>query len=189
MTELHIKNMVCQCCVRTVKTLLSQRGLTVGEVRLGVAQVQETMTLDLWSLVAEDLRSWGFELLTDPQSQIVEQVRSAVIEWVRMEGERDKLSQYLQHQLARDYSALSKLFSEVRGMTIERYAILQRIEFAKELLCYSELNVSEVSFRLGYSSPTHLSTQFRQETGLTPKAFQMQSGHRNGVARKSLNEL
>lgn len=189
MTELHIKNMVCPRCVMAVEDLLRRQGLTAVSVRLGLAQLQEELSEDQLSDIGQQLVDLGFELLADPQTQLVEEIRTAVIAWVRMEGEREKISLFLQHRLAKDYSALSKLFSQVRGMTIERYAILQRVEFAKELLCYSQLSISEIAFRLGYSSPTHLSAQFRQETGLSPKAFKQQVAHHGQSARKGLDEI
>lgn len=189
MTELHIKNMVCPRCVMAVEDLLRRQGLTVVLVRLGLARVQEDLSEDNLVDVGRQLEAIGFELLADPQTQLVEEIRTAVIEWVRMEGERERLSLFLQHRLAKDYSALSKLFSQVRGMTIERFAILQRVEFAKELLCYSQLSVSEIAFQLGYSSPAHLSAQFRQETGLSPKAFQSQVNHSGMGARRGLDEI
>ena len=95
------------------------------------------------------------------------------------------MSDYLSHNLNKDYSALSKLFSEVRGITIERFAIIHRIEYAKELLCYSQLSTSEISYTLGYSSPAHLSSQFKQVTGMTPKEFRALEQH----GRVSLDEL
>ena len=94
-----------------------------------------------------------------------------------MNEERPKLSDYLADNLKKDYSTLSKLFSEVRGITIERFAIIHRIEYAKELLCYSQLSTSEIAYKLGYSSPAHLSSQFKQVTGMTPKDFRSQGQH------------
>lgn len=189
MTELHIKNMVCPRCVMAVEDVLKRQGLTIQHVRLGLALVAETLSESQLSGIGEELASLGFELLADPQTQVVEAVRAAVVEWVRMEGDREKLSLFLQQRLAKDYSALSKLFSEVRGVTIERYAILLRVEFAKELLCYSQLSISEIAFRLGYANPAHLSAQFRRETGLSPKAFK-QLGNRQGAdMRRSLDEV
>lgn len=119
----------------------------------------------------------GFELLDDPRSQLVERIRIAVQQWVRMEKERPKMSDFLSRQLNKDYSTLSKLFSEVRGVTIERFAIVHRIEYAKELLCYSQLATSEIAYTLGYSSPAHLSSQFKQVTGMTPKEFRAMGQH------------
>ena len=96
---------------------------------------------------------------------------------ISLDGERPKMSDCLSQRLNRDYSALSKLFSEVRGITIERFAIIHRIEYAKELLCYSQLSTSEVAYKLGYSSPAHLSSQFKQVTGMTPKEFRALGRH------------
>ena len=158
--KLLIKNMVCGRCITAVKEIL---------VAEGVTRLQEE----------------GFELLDDPRSQLVEQIRIAVLEWVRTNNERPKLSDYLSRYLNKDYSTLSKLFSEVRGITIERFSIQHRIEYAKELLCYSQLSTSEIAYKLGYSSQAHFSSQFKQVTGMTPKAFRLQREHN----RRSLDEL
>ena len=127
----------------------------------------------------------GFELLDDPRSQIVEQIRINVLEWVRMTTERPKLSDFLSRHLNKDYSTLSKLFSEVKGVTIERFTILHRIEYAKELLCYSQLSTSQIAYMLGYSSQAYLSSQFKQVTGMTPKRFRELENHK----RKPLDSL
>ncbi|MDO4512244.1 MAG: helix-turn-helix domain-containing protein [Bacteroidales bacterium] len=177
MMRLHIKNMVCPRCIAAVRALLIEHGLQVEEVNLGDATVQEPVSADQLSALATALKGMGFELLDDPRSQLVERLRLAVLEWVRMSGDRPRLSDYLSRLLAKDYSALSKLFSEVRGVTIERYAILHRVEYAKELLCYSQESTSEIAYTLGYSSPAHLSSQFKQVTGMTPKAFRQQAQH------------
>ena len=150
--KLLIKNMVCPRCISAVKDILESEGLTVKSIRLGDAEIEE-------------------ELTDDPRSLLVEQIRIAVQQWVRMPVERPKLSDYLSRHLNKDYSTMSKLFSEVRGITIERFSILHRIEYVKELLCYSQLSTSEIAYRLGYSSPAHLSSQFKQVTGMTPKEF------------------
>ena len=140
-------------------------------ISLGDAEIESELTDEQRLSLARNLHGIGFELLDDPRSQLVEQIRIAVQQWVRMDEERPKLSDYLSHHLNKDYSTLSKLFSEVRGVTIERFSILHRIEYAKELLCYSQLSTSEIAYRLGYSSPAHLSSQFKQVTGMTPKVF------------------
>lgn len=189
MTELHIKNMVCPRCVMAVETLLKQHNLDVLQVELGMAQVTETLTDAQQYSISQDLESLGFELLSDPQTQLVETIRATVIEWVRIEGDREKLSIFLQHRLAKEYSALSKIFSQVRGITIERYAILLRIELAKELLCYSQLDMAEIAYRLGYASPTHFSAQFRKETGLSPKAFRQLGNRQNIALRKGFDQV
>ena len=175
--KLLIKNMVCPRCIAAVKEVLSSEGLTVNSVSLGDAEVEEDLSSDQCRSVAEKLQDKGFELLDDPRSQLVERIRIAVQQWVRMEKERPKMSDYLSRLLNKDYSTLSKLFSEVQGVTIERFAIVHRIEYAKELLCYSQLATSEIAYTLGYSSPAHLSSQFKQVTGMTPKEFRAMGQH------------
>lgn len=177
--KLLIKNMVCPRCIAAVKEVLSSEGLTVKAVSLGDAEVEENLSSDQCRSVAEKLQDKGFELLDDPRSQLVERIRIAVQQWVRIEKEKErpKMSDFLSRQLNKDYSTLSKLFSEVRGVTIERFAIVHRIEYAKELLCYSQLATSEIAYTLGYSSPAHLSSQFKQVTGMTPKEFRAMGQH------------
>ncbi len=175
--KLLIKNMVCPRCIIAVKNILKSEGVTVKSISLGDAETEEELTDERRLSVARKLQDMGFELLDDPRSQLVEQIRIAVLKWVRMNEERPKLSDYLADNLKKDYSTLSKLFSEVRGITIERFAIIHRIEYAKELLCYSQLSTSEIAYKLGYSSPAHLSSQFKQVTGMTPKDFRAQGQH------------
>lgn len=169
--KLLIKNMVCPRCISAVKDILVSEGLTVNSISLGDAEIEEGLTDEQRLFLARKLHDIGFELLDDPRSLLVEQIRIAVQQWVRMPVERPKLSDYLSRHLNKDYSTMSKLFSEVRGITIERFSILHRIEYVKELLCYSQLSTSEIAYRLGYSSPAHLSSQFKQVTGMTPKEF------------------
>lgn len=175
--KLLIKNMVCPRCIIVVKNILESEGVTVKSISLGDAEIEEELTDERRLSVARKLQDMGFELLDDPRSQLVEQIRIAVQQWVRMNEERSKLSDYLANNLKKDYSTLSKLFSEVRGITIEKFAIIHRIEYAKELLCYSQLSTSEIAYKLGYSSPAHLSSQFKQVTGMTPKDFRSQGQH------------
>lgn len=175
--KLLIKNMVCPRCIIAVKEILEAEGVTLKSISLGEAETAEELSSEQRLSVAGKLQATGFELLDDPRSQLIEQIRIAVQQWVRMDGERPKMSDCLSQRLNRDYSALSKLFSEVRGITIERFAIIHRIEYAKELLCYSQLSTSEVAYKLGYSSPAHLSSQFKQVTGMTPKEFRALGRH------------
>lgn len=169
--KLLIKNMVCPRCISAVSDLFVSEGVTVKSINLGDVETVEELTQDQLLSVGRKLKDIGFELLDDPRSQLIEQIRVAVQQWVRMDEERPKLSDYLSRHLNKDYSTISKLFSEVRGVTIERFSILHRIEYVKELLCYSQLSTSEIAYRLGYSSPAHLSSQFKQVTGMIPKVF------------------
>lgn len=175
--KLLIKNMVCPRCISAVSDLFVSEGVTVKSINLGDVEMVEELTQDQLLSVGRKLKDIGFELLDDPRSQLIEQIRVAVQQWVRMDEERPKLSDYLSRHLNKDYSTISKLFSEVRGVTIERFSILHRIEYVKELLCYSQLSTSEIAYRLGYSSPAHLSSQFKQVTGMTPKEFRELDEH------------
>lgn len=182
---LLIKNMVCPRCVTAVRGILQDMHLKVLRIVLGEAEVEGELSAEQLAVLSQQLEAIGFELLDDPRSQLVEQIRIRVQEWVRQEGERMRMSDYLCLHLNRDYSSLSKLYSEVKGMTIERFAILHRIEYVKELLCYSQLTTSEIAYRLGYSSPNYLSAQFKQITGMTPKAFREQRDKN----RKALSDI
>lgn len=189
MTVLNIKNMVCPRCVMAVRSTLEAQGLTVAGVSLGEATLGEDITDVQREKLRSALAALGFELLDDPTAALVEKVRTLVIEWVRMHGEHPRLSDYIQSATLKDYSALSRLFSATRGMTIERYAAMQRVERVKELLCYSEKTVSEIAYETGYSSLAHLSAQFKQLTGMSPKAFQQQSGHQTATGRRFIDGI
>ena len=181
--------MVCPRCVTAVRRILEKHGLTVISVTLGEAVIAEAPDAAMKNILSAAFEAEGFELLDDPRSALVENIKSIIIEWVRMECERNKLSAELCRRLNKDYGALSKLFSEVRGMTIERYCILQRVEYAKELLCYSEKTTSEIAWHMGYSSPAHLSSQFKQVTGLSPRDFRELHCRGKAPERRFIDEL
>ena len=170
-TRIHIKNMCCPRGINAIGAILTSMNLTAKEIRLGDAVVEETLSQEETESLASKLREQGFELLDDPNACIVEAIRVAVLEWVRMTEKKPKLSVYVSQKICKDYSSLSKLFSQVKGVTIEHYAIRHRIEYAKELLCYSISSISEIAYRLGYSSPAHFAVQFKQFTGMSPKEF------------------
>lgn len=171
MTTINIKNMVCPRCITAVRAILVSIGFTVEKVTLGLAVTEENLTEDQLKLLASKLLAEGFELLDDPRSCIVEQIKICVLQWVRMNSQRPKLSDYISDTTHRDYSSLSKLFTQVKGVTIEHFAIQHRVEYAKELLSYSQQSISEIADILGYSSPAHLASQFKQQTGMSPKEF------------------
>lgn len=186
MTTLYIKNMVCPRCIAAVEAMLKDKGLNVKDVSLGAVHLADELDEEQRQGVAHSLRALGFELLEDTQTVMVESLRRLVIEWVRIEGEHPKLSDYLQKSMLKDYSTLSKLFSSVRGVTIERYCIMQRIEYAKELLFYAQKNINEIAYSMGYSSAAHFCKQFKQETGLSPSQFK--SNHDKST-RKPLDSI
>lgn len=177
MTEtLHIKNMVCDRCILVVGDVLHRCGIEPVRITLGEAVVQGPLDKELLSVVRQALEALGFELLEDRRQVLLEQIKRAVIQWVRAGEERSamRFSEYLERRLGRDYSALSKLFSEACGTTLEKYLIAQKIERTKELLSDRELTLSEIADRLGYSSVAYLSAQFKQVTGMTPSRFREQ---------------
>jgi len=173
-TTLYIKNMVCDRCIRVVREELTRLNLDVRSVALG----EVVLTGQANKLPMEKIRSVlvnnGFELIEDRKAKIIERIKLAILELVRGGDEEErklKYSEYLSKKLGLDYHYLSTLFSSVESVTIEQYVILQKIERVKELLKYGELTLTEIAYRLGYSSVQHLSNQFRHVTGLTPSQF------------------
>ncbi len=169
----HIRNMVCDRCIMAVDTALKNLGLHPLEVRLGYAVIEEEMNDKVHSMICNALEPLGFELIDDMKSRITERIRAEIISLVHYQDTDLKinLSEWLSERLGRDYSSMSKLFSDATGTTIEKYFIAQKIEKAKELLVYGEMTLNEIADRLGYSSAAYLSTQFKSVTGVTPSYF------------------
>lgn len=172
-TVLYIKNMVCDRCKMAVEHELRNLGLTPTKVELGVVCVKEEVDSECRAKIRAGLEALGFELLEDRQQQTVDRIKSLIIELVHYRNNKSgtNLSAYLSEQLGSDYSALSKLFSENTGMTIEKFFILQKTERIKELLFYGEMSLSEIADMMNYSSVAYLSTQFKNITGMTPSQF------------------
>ncbi|WP_299824701.1 AraC family transcriptional regulator [uncultured Pontibacter sp.] len=172
--KLYIKNMVCDRCNRVVAEELAALGYQVVQVSLGEAEISKADNAFDLDKIRETLIANGFELLDDRKTQLIEQVKVAIIELVHRQGEADlhiNTSDYLSEKLHLEYSYISSLFSAHEGITIEKYLILQRVERVKELLVYNELSLKEIAYQLGYSSVAHLSNQFKKVTGLTPSYF------------------
>ncbi len=176
--ELHIKNMVCPRCIMAVVQVFSDMGIRPERVQLGVVMFNKELTDKQLSDASDKLEALGFTLLEDARNQLVEKIKSTIIEHIHHQGESSvPFSQVLSSALNRDYSQLSKLFSATEGTTIEHYIILQKIEKVKELLAYNQLTLSEIAYQLGYSSVAHLSAQFKKTTGLTPSRFRTTGTH------------
>lgn len=184
---IYIKNMVCNRCKMVVKSTFEKLGLHPLQVELGEVELRENDISSLKDLLVQELQSFGFELLDDKRSQTIEKVKNLITDLVQNKNNNLEitLSEYLTTKIAQDYNSLSNLFSEVEGITIEKYYILQKIEKVKELLVYNELTLSEISFQLNYSSVAYLSNQFKKVTGLTPSHFKKL----RTVERKPLEEL
>ena len=165
--------MVCIRCKMVVKSELEKLGLHYMIVELGEAEVMEDMTEDQLKQLDKGLKKTGLLLMDDKKSILVEKIKPIIIELVHYTDDQIKvnLSDYLSEKLNFDYAYLSNLFSEVKGTTIEKFYLAHKIEKVKELLVYDELNLSEIAFKLHYSSVAHLSNQFKKMTGLTPSHF------------------
>ncbi|TCJ17896.1 AraC family transcriptional regulator [Flaviaesturariibacter flavus] len=179
--------MVCNRCIRAVHAILDAVGIAHNSVLLG--EVQLTAPLNDWQ--KEQLRihleEQGFELIDDRRTRLIDQIKRLLLQRLEKEPDEvcDNLSDYLSAELHLDYPYISSLFSQVEGVTIEKYFIAQKIEKAKELIVYNELTLSEIAWRLGDSSVQHLSNQFRKITGLTPTHFRAVGAAR----RKPLDRL
>lgn len=165
--------MVCQRCQTAVKYELEKLGLHHTRVELGETEIMEELSAEQWDILSTSLKKIGLELLDDKKNIMVERIKTIIIQLVHYNDEQIKtnLSDYLADKLNHNYTYLSNLFSEVKGTTIEKFYLSNKIERAKELLVYDELNLTEIAWKLHYSSVAHLSNQFKKLTGLTPSHF------------------
>lgn len=170
---IYVKDMVCNRCKMVVKSTLKNLGLHPVQVDLGEIELEENDISQVKEELRKELQSLGFDLLDDKKSRTIEKIKNLITDLVQNKNNKInvKLSAYLTGELHQDYSALSNLFSDVEGITIEKYYILQKIEKVKELLVYDELTLSEIAFQLNYSSVAYLSNQFKKVTGLSPSHF------------------
>jgi AraC family transcriptional regulator len=170
---LLIKNMVCPRCISSVTSILEKLEIPFHKVSLGEVGLAEKLGLPKAKQLDAELKKIGFELIETRVTKIVEDIKKLTLEYLSDEAndQKRKLSVYITSQLHYDYSYLSDLFSSVEGITIERYFIIQRIEKVKELIVYDELSLTEISYRLGFSSVHHLSAQFKRETGYNASHF------------------
>ncbi|RIV36702.1 AraC family transcriptional regulator [Flagellimonas lutimaris] len=187
MTTLFIKNMVCNRCIMVVQKELDALGLDVNNIKLGEVVLTNGCSAKEKRKLEEVLNTLGFELINDKKGRTIEKIKNVVIDLVHYQDNEVKtnLSEVLRSKLHHDYNYLSNLFSEVEGTTIEKYFIAQKIEKVKELLVYDELSLSEIAFRLNYSSVGYLSNQFKKVTGLSPSHFKKIREDR----RKPLDEV
>ncbi len=180
--------MVCNRCIKAVREELVKLQVEVVSIKLGEVVLKSQPDEKVLHQLSLALIENGFELLTGRKKQMILQVKSEIIKLVHHQTqslEKINLSSHLSEITGNEYSSLSKIFSSSEGITIEKYYILQKIEKVKELLIYDELSISEIAFKLEYSSNQHLSAQFKKETGITPTEFKKM----NNKSRKSLNEI
>lgn len=185
--SVFIKSMVCNRCKLVVGQLFKDFNIPTIDVQLGEVILERELTKDELTEIKPRLEQFGFELIENNGAKIATKIKSLLIELIES-GRFDlklKLSEYLSGKLNYEYHYLSGLFSEVEGTTIEKYFILLKIEKIKELIEYGQHSLSEISHMLGYSSPAHLTNQFKSITGITPSHYKAL----NMIDRKSLDEL
>lgn len=185
--EILIKNMVCPRCIEAVKMSLEKLEIPFDAIELGKVHLPKALSSEMKSILSKSLESQGFELLETKNAALISQIKSLIIEQIHHSDQNlgENYSTFLSDKLEHEYTSLSRLFSQVEGITIERFITRQKIERVKELLFYNQMNLSQISFDLNYSSVAHLSNQFKKETGMTPSEFKK---NRSSM-RQSLDEI
>ncbi|MBP1619216.1 MAG: AraC family transcriptional regulator [Bacteroidetes bacterium] len=182
--KIFIKYMVSRRCIMMVKQNLQEFGISYSSVELGVIETVEKISHEQREQLAKTLLESGLELMDDKKAILIEQIKTTVIELVHHSDEALKVnfSDYICEKLGHNYTYLSNLFSEAEGVTIEHFIIAHKIERVKELILYDELNLTQISYRLHYSSVAHLSNQFKKVTGLTPSFYKnLKNKRRNNI--------
>ncbi len=179
--------MVCPRCILSVEELLLKNQLSAKSVHLGEVELNNDASAIQMKNFSDDLEKVGFEMLDDDRPKIIEKIKSHLIKLVQDQKIPDHFSiqDFLTKFIFKNYSSISKLFSQTEGVTIEQFFILQKVEKVKELLLYGEHSLSGIAIDLGYSSPQHLSSQFRKITGMTPRTFKS-LGH---LKRKHIDQV
>jgi AraC-like DNA-binding protein len=165
--------MVSNRCKIVVKDELKKLGLHFMVVDLGEVDIMEDITLEQREQLKQALHDTGLELMDDKRSVLIERIKNVIIEMIHHSDEMIKInfSHFLSEKLSHDYTYMANLFSEVQGTTIEQFIISHKIERIKELIIYDELNITEIAWKMNYSSVAHLSNQFKKMTGLSPSHF------------------
>ncbi len=171
--EIIVKNMVCNRCMKVVNDELIKHDIPFLKVDLGKIYFNKPLDGKTLGKIEKILNKEGFELLKDKNRQLVNKVKSLIINHIHYDKTPSNLnlSFFISEKLGIDYTSISKIFSKTEGQTIEQFVIQQRIERVKELLIYNELTLSQISYELNYSSPQYLSRQFKQVTGMNPSEF------------------
>lgn len=180
--NIFIKHMVSQRCKLKVKEELNNLGIDYLSIDLGIVELTDNLSPEQYEQLKQNLLSSGLQLIEDKKMILVERIKNIIIKMIHESEELPKVnySDYISERLDYDYTYLSNIFAEVKGVTIQQYIINNKIERVKELLLYDELNLTEISYRLHYSSVAHLSNQFRKITGISPSYFKKLKLNRNG---------
>ena len=173
--------MVSSRCIHTVKSVLQQLGITYIDISLGEVHLTGDMSLTQLRTFREILASYGLGIIVDRKGMLVERIRSVVVDMIHHNEElpKENYSWYIANKLDQNYTYIANIFSEQTGTTIEQFIISHKIEKVKELLMYKEMSLTQIAFRLDYSSVAHLSNQFKKVTGMNPSAYrQLQQKNR-----------
>ena len=165
--------MVSQRCKMVVEEELAKLGLDYVVVNLGMVETMEDISNEDREMLCANLLKYGLELMEDKKSVLIEQIKAVIIQMIHYSEDMPKVnySDCISGKLKYDYTYLSNIFSEIKGITIQQFIIIHKIERVKELLLYDELNLTEISYKLNYSSVAHLSNQFKKVTGLSPSFY------------------
>ncbi|MCX6280553.1 MAG: helix-turn-helix domain-containing protein [Bacteroidetes bacterium] len=166
---IHVKNMVCNCCIRLLRKELDIDGITIQNIKLGTIELSYDPGKVSIKMIHGMLEGYGFEIITDKEKILVEQIRQAMIELIHNSTYNAMVrnSDYLVERFEMSYPYISSLFSKHENITLEKFTILHKIEKVKELIQYGELTLSEIAYMMGYSSVQYLSTQFKSVTGIS----------------------
>ena len=172
--QIFIKNMVCNRCISAVENVFRNSEIDFVSVNLGWVETSNDLSKNKLQKLNENLQKIGFEILENASQKQIEIIKKLILEKVQnLDINEDfLLSKYLSEQLNKEYSNISKIFSQTENITLEQYYILQKIEKVKELLIYRELTLSQIADKLGYKTVQHLSQQFKKTTGFSPSQFQ-----------------
>ncbi|SEM84829.1 AraC-type DNA-binding protein [Chryseobacterium taichungense] len=185
--KIFIKNMVCGRCITAVSHIFDKTDIKVKNISLGEVETASEVSDEKIQVLEKLLEQTGFERIKDSSRQLIEKIKNLIISKIS-ELDIDEnflLSEFLSNELHKDYSTLSKTFSQNENLTLEQFFILQKIEKVKELLLYNEFTLTEIAGKLGYKSVQHLSSQFRNSTGFTPTNFKKLKVHN----RKPLDQI
>jgi len=171
--RIYIKYMVSLRCKMLVKDELLKIGVKYVNLELGMVEILEDITTEQRNQLKENLLKSGLELLDDNKSILIEKIKTVITEMIHYSDEMPKVnySDYISEKVGNNYTYLANTFSEVKGITIQQFIITHKIERVKELLIYDELNLTEIAYKMHYSSVGHLSNQFKKVTGLTPSFY------------------
>lgn len=182
MRKLYIKYMVSLRCKMVVHQELERLGIKNAVVDLGTVELLDDISAEQRQILKENLLKTGLEVLDSKKSILIEKIKNVVIEMIHYSDAlpKENFSDYVSEKLGYDYTYLANTFSEVKGMTLQHFIIINKVEKVKELLLYDELNLTEISYQLNYSSVAHLSNQFKKITGLSPSFYKQLKQKRLG---------